>query len=208
MTGTGEGRDMFKRTKRMPRVLLIGDSIRMRYATLVAKSLKDVAKVIIIKENCEDSAKVLANVQKWLRMAEPALLRVVHFNSGLHDVKRAYGSERRQQPLQAYIDNLRQIVALVRAGSSARLVWATTTPVIFERHHARKGFDRFEEDVIEYNKAALALMEELNIPVDDLYDYILRYGKERAISGDGVHMTDEGNRALAAAVASYLRGCL
>ncbi len=199
---------MFKRTKQLPRVLLIGDSIRMRYAPLVAKALEDVAKVVIIKENCEDSAKVLANVQKWLRKAGPAELRVVHFNSGLHDVKRAYGSERRQQPLPVYVDNLRRVVAALRTGSNARLLWATTTPVIFERHHARKGFDRFEEDIVEYNRAALALMEELQIPVDDLYGVIMRHGKERAIGEDGVHMTEGGSRVLADAVASTLRGCL
>ncbi|MEX2680065.1 MAG: SGNH/GDSL hydrolase family protein [Candidatus Sigynarchaeota archaeon] len=196
---------MFERTKRLPRILLIGDSIRMRYAPIVAKALKNVAKVVIIRENCEDSAKVRENVQRWLQQAESSKLRVVHFNSGLHDIKRAYGSERRQQPLETYVENLRQIVALLRAGSSARLVWATTTPVIFERHHATKGFDRFEEDVIEYNKASLALMEEMGIPVNDLYDVIMRYGKERAISNDGVHMTGEGNRELAAAVANCLR---
>ena len=196
---------MFKRAKQLPRILLIGDSIRMWYAPLVAKALENVAKVIIIKENCEDSAKVRANVQRWLHEAGTGQLRVVHINSGLHDIKRAYGSEHRQQPLPAYIDNLRWIVTTLRAGSSAQLMWATTTPVIFERHHARKGFDRFEEDVDEYNKVALALMEEFNIPVDDLYGVIMRHGKERAIGEDGVHMTEEGNRALAAAVADTLR---
>jgi lysophospholipase L1-like esterase len=199
---------MFNRVKQLPRILLIGDSIRMRYAPLVAKALEDVAKVIIIKENCEDSAKVRVNVQKWLHTAGTGQLRVVHVNSGLHDIKRAYGSEHRQQPLPTYIDNLRWIVTTLRAGSSALLMWATTTPVIFERHHARKGFDRFEEDVDEYNKAALALMEELKIPVDDLHGVIMRHGKERAIGEDGVHMTEAGNRALAAAVAETLRRCL
>jgi lysophospholipase L1-like esterase len=199
---------MFKRGKQLPRILLIGDSIRMRYAPLVAKAFENVAKVIIIKENCEDSAKIRANVQKWLHKAGPGQLRVVHLNSGLHDIKRAYGSERRQQPLPAYIDNLRWIVTTLRAGSSARLVWATTTPVIFERHHTRKGFDRFEEDIDEYNKAALCLMEELQIPVDDLYGAIMRHGKEKAVGEDGVHMTEEGNRVLAATVVATLRGYL
>ncbi len=208
MTGTGENEKMFKRAKQLPRILLIGDSIRMRYAPLVAKALEDVAKVIIIKENCEDSAKIRANVQKWLHKAGSSQLSIVHLNSGLHDIKRAYGSERRQQPLPAYIDNLRWVFTALRAGSSARLMWATTTPVIFERHHARKGFDRFEEDVDEYNKAALTLMEELQIPVDDLYGVIMRHGKERAIGEDGVHMTEEGNRVLAEAVAAVLRGYL
>jgi lysophospholipase L1-like esterase len=199
---------MFKRAKQPPSFLLIGDSIRMRYAPLVAKALENVAKVIIIKENCEDSAKIRANLQKWLKKAGATQLRVVHLNSGLHDIKRAYGSEHRQQPLPIYIDNLRWIVTTLRAGSSAQLVWATTTPVIFERHHARKGFDRFEGDVDEYNKAALALMEELQIPVDDLYGVIMRHGKERAIGEDGVHMTEEGNRVLADAVVATLRGYL
>jgi lysophospholipase L1-like esterase len=196
---------MFKHAKRLPKILLIGDSIRMRYTPLVARALKGVARVIIIKENCEDSAKVRANVQKWLHKAGPDQLRVIHINSGLHDIKRAYGSDRRQQPLSEYIDNWRWIISTLRAGTCGQLVWATTTPVIFERHHAKKGFDRFEEDVDEYNKAALTIMKELQIPIDDLYGVIMRHGKERAIGEDGVHMTEAGNRALADAVTTALR---
>jgi hypothetical protein len=196
---------MFKRKKQLPGILLIGDSIRMRYTPLVAKALENVAKVFIIKENCEDSAKVRANVQKWLKKAGPDKLRVVHLNSGLHDIKRAYGSEHRQQPLPAYIDNWRWIMNTLRAGTSAQLMWATTTPVIYERHHATKGFDRFEEDVDEYNKAALEIMKEFQIPVDDLYGAIMRHGKEQAILEDGVHMTEEGNQVLAATVVAALR---
>jgi lysophospholipase L1-like esterase len=199
---------MFKRAKRLPRILLIGDSIRTRYAPLVAKALEGVAKVIIIKENCEDSAKVRANLQKWLHKAGSDMLRIVHFNSGLHDIKRAYGSDHRQQSLPTYGDNLRWIINTLRVGTSAQLVWATTTPVIFERHHTIKGFDRFEEDVDEYNKTALTIMKEFQIPVDDLHGAIIRHCKERAICEDGVHMTEEGNRVLADAVVVTLRGYL
>ncbi|NMC06886.1 MAG: hypothetical protein GYA24_16830, partial [Candidatus Lokiarchaeota archaeon] len=105
-------------------------------------------------------------------------------------------------------DNWRWIIATLRETTNARLIWATTTPVIYERHHARKGFDRFNEDVIKYNEAALAIMKETNVPVNDLYDVITRYGKERAIKEDGVHMTRAGNRALATAVTVALRGFL
>lgn len=199
---------MLSRRKVLPAMLLIGDSIRLAYAPLVARALKHVAKVITIKENCEDSAKIRANIKRWMHEAGPLELRAVHLNSGLHDIKRAFGSNKYQQPLPAYIDNWRWIVATLREMTDARLIWATTTPVIYERHHARKGFDRFNEDVIKYNEAALAIMKETNVPVNDLYDVITRYGKERAIKEDGVHMTRAGNRALAAAVTVALRGFL
>jgi hypothetical protein len=35
------------------------------------------------------------------------------------------------------------------------VIWALTTPVVYERHHEIKSFDRYEEDVYAYNCAAI-----------------------------------------------------
>src|SRR5262245_56673006 len=67
----------------LPKVLLIGDSIRLGYAPLVAKKLAGVAEVVSLPEPIGDTTVVLKNLDAWLA-GKPA---VVHVNSGLHDLK-------------------------------------------------------------------------------------------------------------------------
>jgi lysophospholipase L1-like esterase len=177
----------------------------MGYGLLVRRHLDGEAEVLEIPENGGDSANVLEHLDRWLQEADAASLALVHLNCGLHDIKRAFGSHARQQPLPDYARNLREIVRLLRDRTAARVVWATITPVLDERHHATKGFDRFERDVQAYNATALAVIEECGIPVDDLHAVVHERGVENCLAVDGVHMTDQGNGALADAVAACLR---
>ena len=68
----------------LPKVYLLGDSIRMGYAPLVAKKLDGIAEVVSPKDNGADTANTLKSLDKWLEAGKPA---VVHFNCGLHDLK-------------------------------------------------------------------------------------------------------------------------
>src|SRR5438552_4159509 len=68
----------------LPRVLLLGDSIRLGYAPLVAKKLAGKAEVISPKENGGDTANTLKLLDQWLADGKPL---IVHFNCGLHDLK-------------------------------------------------------------------------------------------------------------------------
>src|SRR3954466_247399 len=68
----------------LPKVVLIGDSIRMGYAPLVAKRLEGKAVVLSATANGGDSGNVLKNLDEWAIKAQPA---VIHFNCGLHDLK-------------------------------------------------------------------------------------------------------------------------
>src|SRR5262245_46150553 len=69
-----------------PKVVLIGDSIRLGYAPLVAKKLEAKAVVVSPPPNGGDSANVLKNLGEWVLREKPDL---VHFNCGLHDLKLA-----------------------------------------------------------------------------------------------------------------------
>jgi lysophospholipase L1-like esterase len=195
---------MFWKQNKLPRILLIGDSIRMRYAPFVKNHFKDTANVIIIKENCEDSQKVLTNLSKWLKQAKAPAIKIIHFNCGLHDIKRKFNSDINQQPLPQYENNLKQIVQILKEKTDAQLIWATTTPVIYELHHKNKGFDRFEQDVDAYNIAAKRIIDQNHIPINDLNTVIMNNGKSQCISQDGVHMNERGNNLLANAVISTL----
>jgi lysophospholipase L1-like esterase len=186
----------------MPSALIIGDSISMGYAPAVAQALAGQIDVRRSEGNAGDSANLLAHLPDYLEAAPPGAW--VHLNCGLHDIKRPFGSDRRQVPLADYRKNLAEIVGCL-VYRERKVLWATSTPVIHERHHARKDFDRFEEDVAAYNAAAGEIVAAAGIPVDDLHATVAAAGTESCLRADGVHMTPAGNEALARTVADFLR---
>ncbi len=187
----------------LPRVVLVGDSIRLGYAGRVAERLAGKAVVISPAENGGDSANVLAHLDEWVLRQKPD---VVHLNCGLHDLKRSKADGRHQVELDRYAENLRRIVTRIRAGSDAALVFADTTPILDDRHARRGGeFDRTEADVRRYNAAAAAVMSELGVPVDDLHWVVEQRGTETILGPDGTHNTAEGVERLAEAVADCVQ---
>jgi dienelactone hydrolase/lysophospholipase L1-like esterase len=182
----------------LPKVVLIGDSIRLGYAPLVAKQLQGKAVVISPAANGGDSGNVLKHLEEWAIRVKPA---VIHFNCGLHDLKRLKKDRTYQVELDRYEANLRQIVARLRKETSAALVFANTTPILDDRH-AKRGanFDRSEADVRRYNEAALRVMSEVGVPVHDLHWVVAQGGPEKMLGGDGTHYTPAGNARLAEAV--------
>jgi lysophospholipase L1-like esterase len=183
----------------IPRVVLVGDSIRLGYAAGVAARLEGKAVVISPPENGGDSANILTHLEEWVIRQKPD---VVHLNCGLHDLKRSRTDGHHQVELDRYSENLRRIVARIRAGTDAALVFADTTPILDERH-ARRGadFDRTEADVRQYNAAAVAVMRELGVPVHDLHWLVEQGGPETMLGPDGTHDTAAGSDRLAEAVA-------
>jgi GDSL-like Lipase/Acylhydrolase family len=142
---------------------------------------------------------VLAHLDEWVLRQKPD---VVHVNCGLHDLKRSKTDGLYQVALDRYSENLRRIVARIREGSNAVLVFANTTPIHDERH-ARRGadFDRTEADVKRYNAAASAVMSELGVPVHDLHWVVEQGGPETMLGSDGTHYTATASDRLGEAVA-------
>lgn len=184
---------------KLPKVVMVGDSIRLGYAPLVAKRLAGKADVISPPANGGDSANVLKHLDAWVLRENPD---VVHLNCGLHDLKVTKTDKQYQVDLAQYENNLKQIVTRIREGTSAAIVFANTTPILDGRHAKRKAaFDRFEADVQRYNTAAVTLMKELNVPVHDLHWVVEQGGSEKLLGADGTHYTPAGYERLAAAVA-------
>src|SRR5438094_7748907 len=147
-------------------VLLVGDSIRLGYAPRVVALLAGTAEVVSPAPNGGDSANTLRHLGDWLAEAQPD---VVHFNCGLHDLKRDKATGAYQVPLAQYEANLREIVGRLRRETGAALVFATSTPIDDARHARRgAGFDRFDADVQRYNACALEVMREAGVPAHDL----------------------------------------
>jgi lysophospholipase L1-like esterase/dienelactone hydrolase len=186
-------------TPPLPKIVLLGDSIRLGYAPLVAKRLAGRAVIVSPEANGGDSATVLKNLDAWVIREKPD---VIHFNCGLHDLKLSKKTQRHQVELPEYEANLKAIVARLKKETSAALIFANTTPILDDRHAQRKAdFDRREVDVVRYNRAALAVMKEAGVPVHDLHGAVELGGSEMLLDKDGTHYTPAGYEQLAEAVA-------
>src|SRR5262245_52010380 len=82
-----------------PKVVFVGDSIRLGYVPLVARPLEGRAVVVSPEPNGGDSANVLRNLDEWVIRQKPDL---VHLNCGLHDLKRSKKSGTHQVELEEY----------------------------------------------------------------------------------------------------------
>lgn len=188
-----------------PKVLLAGDSISMGYGPVVASRIGDRYDVSILPANGGTSANLLAHVEDWF--AAPNF-DLIHVNCGLHDLGRERDKTGPRVDLRTYEANLRELFRRLRAETRSHLAWATTTPVIDERHAARKDFDRYEKDVTAFNRVGVRVASEAGLPVHDLHAVVVGAGAEGCIGEDGVHMTKAGYDTLAKAVAEFVIGVL
>lgn len=157
-------------TPGLPRVLLIGDSISMGYTLSVREKLKGRANVHRILENGGDTARGLLRLDAWLGSGH---WDVIHFNFGLHDLKYLDEKGKYVSPdkgkqvasTEVYGKQLREITQRLQK-TGAAIIFATTTPVPPGTQGRVGGDDR------KYNEVAVAIMKELNVPVDDLGGYV------------------------------------
>jgi acyl-CoA thioesterase-1 len=182
----------------LPRVLLIGDSISIGYTLPVRKLLDGKANVHRIPTNAAHTRNGAEKIAQWLGDGH---WDVIHFNFGLHDLRRMDDGQR-QVSLEDYEKNLETIVAALKK-TGARLIWASTTPV----PEGKVSPPRVPADAGLYNDAALRVMNKHGIPVDDLYSFALPRLKQiqRPVN---VHFTDAGSDALAAEVARHVEAAL
>lgn len=117
-------------TQALPKVVLLGDSIREHYAPIVAELLAGRAHVVTPKANERDTGTLLKNLDEWAVKERPD---VVHFNSGIHDTKRDQKTGNLNVPPAQYEANLREIVKRLRAETKAKVVFALSTPLVDER---------------------------------------------------------------------------
>ena len=185
----------------MERVILIGDSIRMHYEPIVKRELAGLAEVWGPETNGKTSRKVLKNLDKWAGVAAA----VVHVNCGLHDLAKDLQTGAPQVTLKEYEVNVRKILRRLLKGRHGQVIWATTTPVNEQWHHANKGFDRFESDVVDYNAAAKRVADDLGVTVNDLNVVITKAGADECLKADGVHYTEAGCELLGKTVAGFVK---
>jgi len=192
---------------KLPRVLIIGDSISLGYTEGVRKALQGKAEVLRPKENCQHTGYGLAKIEAWLGDGH---WDVIHFNWGIWDTHMLDDKNRlvrdetagtlhiRHTP-EKYRENLTKLVdAMQKKGT--KLVWASTTPIM-----SRKG-ERFEA-IPTLNKTAAEIMKARGIAVNDLYSEVLPNAAKWQ-GGDKVHFNAVGNENLAKLVSDKILDAL
>jgi len=160
---------------KLPNVLLIGDSITRGYYPEAAKQLAGVANVYLFATSAASGdPRLPVQLREYFAMAG-VRFAVVHFNNGMH----GWGYTEKE-----YAAGLSDMIVAVRVGApSAKLLWATTTPVLHDS--AESTNDR----IAVRNASASALMAREKIALDDQHALMLKHPELH--DGD-VHFTAAG----------------
>jgi acyl-CoA thioesterase-1 len=183
---------------KLPRVLLIGDSISMGYTLPTRKLLAGKANVHRVPENGGPTSNGTAKLAKWLGAGK---WDVIHFNWGLHDLKLDKDGKH-QIPIDQYEKNLRELVQQLKA-TNAKLIWASTTPV----PEGKLNPPRKDSDVQAYNAVAKKIMAENGVAIDDLYTFVAPQ-LAKLQQPVNVHFKPDGSDALAKEVARHIEAAL
>lgn len=187
--GTANAWDYVKDDPKLPRVLLIGDSVSRGYTMATRAALKGKANVHRAPENCGPTANGLKKLDVWLGEGK---WDVIHFNFGIHD---------RATPLADYEKRLEEIITRLKK-TGAKLIWASTTPIPTDA--AKK---QTAESIVERNAIAEKLAKKHGMTVDDLFTFITPHLATLQPPLD-VHFKAEGYELLGKQVAKSVEESL
>ena len=190
----------------MKKVLLLGDSIRMGYQNDVKDLLNGEYEVLCPEDNGRFAAYTLWQANQMFKWNPD--IELVHFNNGYWDMNIEAPMTEAIHPVEEYKSFLRRIVALCRQ-CGAKVVFVTTVPILEagaagDNTGVEGTINYSNEWVKDYNAAAVAAMEELGVPVNDLYALCME-DERRYKCEDLLHLSAEGSRRCARQVADYVR---
>ncbi|MDI1313641.1 SGNH/GDSL hydrolase family protein [Prosthecobacter sp.] len=155
IAGRSNAWDFVQDDPKLPRVLLIGDSISRGYTQDVRKAMAGKANVHRAPENCGPTANGVKKIDIWLGDGK---WDVIHFNFGIHD---------RKTPAADYEQRLETLIARMQK-TGAKIIFATTTPVPPDT----KDGPEIVAQIAEKNEIALRVMKKHNIAIDDLHAFL------------------------------------
>jgi hypothetical protein len=181
----------------LPKVLLLGDSIRMSYQSQVAHLLDSKAVVMGPEDNCQYSLYTLSSLSRWVSaLGQPD---IVHWNNGLHDVGHNPARSPIQFPPDTYRANLEFILNQL-TDLTPNVIWATLTPVHPDRPFVDTTWSWRNEEIDHYNEVSRKLMQAREIPINDLHA-LVSSNVSGFLSEDQLHLSASGQEACAKAVA-------
>jgi lysophospholipase L1-like esterase len=199
---------------RLPRVLLLGDSIARGYDPEVEKRLAGVAYVNRLATSAFITDPML--LTEIALVLDSTRFDVIHFNNGMHGWQ--HSEEEYRQGFSAFLEVIR------KHAPHAKLIWASTTALKEPDGTAGagapiagEGVDRgklmVQADLLRASDArirarnaiALEFVARENIPVDDLF--ALTVGRPELHNGS-VHFNASGIALQADQVAAQIRKLL
>jgi hypothetical protein len=189
--GKGWRLDQAKLTDpKLPRVLLIGDSILNGYFKSVSKSLEGKAYIDAWVNPYSQATTKLDEMISEVLTHGP--YEVIHFNMGLH------GWQKGRIPDGQFEALTKKLVEALQKGSlKAKLIWASSTPVTTKGKPGEMDAE-INPIIVEHNAMAAKVMTEMKVPVNDLY--ALMQPHLDWARGDQFHWNGAGSALQAEAV--------
>lgn len=187
------------------KVLLMGDSIQIGYQNMVKDLLSDKYEVYFTEDNGR-----FVQYSYWLInqfYKEHGDFDILHFNNGYWDMNIEHPMKEALNSVEEYTYGLRKIVNYAKQRNT-RVIFATTTPVYDEGSSndntgVKASITYKNEWVTKYNEAAVKLMKELDVEVNDLYNIMLQ-GEKYYKCEDMLHLSDEGSLVCAKQIIKIL----
>jgi len=183
--------------EKLPKVLIIGDSISLGYTPILAKILEGKAVVTHCQGNAGPTIGGMRMIDKYIGDGG---WDVIQFNWGLWDM---YGWRYHEQDIspEAYEKRLEALVSKLEK-TGAKLIWATTTPPCPAPETTM--LKKFKKKVVitpevekKYLDAAARVMKKHHVEVNDLRAAILPKAREYSLGPDNVHYNGKGYELLA-----------
>ena len=181
VAGQSNAWDFVEDDPKLPRVLLIGDSVSRGYTQAVRSELAGKANVHRAPANCGPSTTGLKKIDVWLGDGK---WDIIHFNFGIHD---------RNTPIADYKQRLLQLIQRMDK-TGAKLIWASTTPIPDTPKYTATS-------IVQRNAAAAEVMRKHQVVINDLFAAITPRLKELQNPKD-VHFNAAGYKFLGQCVAA------
>jgi lysophospholipase L1-like esterase len=181
---------------KLPRVLLIGDSITRDYYPEVEKHLEGKAYVARLATSRFISDPAL--LQEIALVLDNTKFDVIHFNNGMHGW---------QHSEKEYDDAFPKLLATIQThASNAKLIWASTTTLKASKVLPPGDQSQpSDERIAARNAIALAYIKPAAIDLDDLNSLMSGHPEYHS---DNVHFNEQGIALQAAQVATNIEKML
>lgn len=174
---------------KLPRLLIIGNSISRGYTVPTRQTLKGVANVHRAPANCGRTDYFFKDAETWLMQNGNNKWDIITVGYGIHDAGKSP---------QAYTDNLKKIIARLRE-TGATIVLVNATP-----WYNKEDVTRTNDLSPGVNATLATLAKEEGLTIVNQHDLVMPRVAE--LQGkDGVHFNDEGYRILGESLAEQLK---
>lgn len=190
----------------MKKVLLLGDSIRIGYQSYVKELLNGTCDVYYAEnDNGRFASYTLWQLNQLFKLY--GKFDVVHWNNGYWDMNIEPPMLEAMHPINEYVYFLKRIIKEIQ-NNGAKIIFATTLPVLVNGKSIDNTGTNIEinydnNQIKLYNTAAINLMKQHNITVNDLYSLMLQ-DKNFYKCKDGLHLTSQGYKICAEQISEYI----